>query len=148
MQLYLVRHAQSENNAAYDSGLKRYHHDPNLTEIGHKQADLLGNYLMDKQSWGVTHLYTSAMYRALKTAAPVSQALGLDPEVWIDIHEGGGLFLIDEITKAVQGFPGMNRKEIFDQFPDYILPDLLADQGWWLPERGEEQYPDFAAGVL
>jgi 2,3-bisphosphoglycerate-dependent phosphoglycerate mutase len=77
MQLYYIRHAQSENNALWeatgsDEGRSS---DPELTEIGKQQITclaqflktgdpVLGNRRMDAQNlagFGLTHLYCSLM---------------------------------------------------------------------------------------
>ena len=43
MQLYIIRHAQSVNNALDD---QRYRvSDPLLTEVGHRQAAMLAEHL-------------------------------------------------------------------------------------------------------
>jgi broad specificity phosphatase PhoE len=110
MQLYIIRHGQSSNNALADFSQRTF--DPILTPLGQQQAEAVADYLASgrnleqlvgatEEETGVktevgfhlTHLYCSAMYRALQTARPIGQAVGLNPEVWVDIHEGGGMYL-------------------------------------------------------
>jgi broad specificity phosphatase PhoE len=106
MQLYIIRHAQSTNNALADQRFRVS--DPGLTETGHRQAELLAEHLVHGSGrftsstnpagaagigYGITRLYCSPMLRALQTARPVSHALGLIPEIWIEIHEYGGIWL-------------------------------------------------------
>jgi len=86
-------------------------------------------------------LYCSAMYRALLTAKPIGQALGLSPELWVDIHEHGGIFLDHGPEQGVMGYPGRTRSEILAEFPHYILPDEITAAGWWKPEWGKEDWP-------
>ena len=74
------------------------------------------------------------MHRALQTAAPLARALGLKPEVWLDIHEQGGMYLDKDWNKI--GFPGMTRHEILGEFPDYVLPQTITDAGWYDATRG------------
>jgi 2,3-bisphosphoglycerate-dependent phosphoglycerate mutase len=47
MQLYFIRHAQSSNNALYDQagGSSRRSEDPELTETGIRQAELVAEFL-------------------------------------------------------------------------------------------------------
>ena len=48
--------------------------------------------------FGITHLYTSLMLRAVTTASCVAEALDLPLHPWEDIHETGGLYLEDAAT--------------------------------------------------
>ncbi|MCP4538759.1 MAG: histidine phosphatase family protein [Chloroflexi bacterium] len=140
MELFIIRHAQSTNNALADH--RNRVRDPLLTELGQRQAEIVAQYLSNgilatpwkkkspSQGHGITRLYCSAMWRSLQTAQQIGQALGLLPEVWIDIHERGGIFL-DHGAEGVVGYPGKMRTEILTAFPNYILPDGITEQGWW-----------------
>ena len=144
MELYLIRHGQSVNNANGEDLSKR-HRDAPLTEIGHEQAQRVAQHLAGNDypemafsrypqqgyrvNYGLTRLYCSAMHRALQTAQPIAAALGLQPEVWVDIHEQGGIYL-DE-TNGRRGYPGLTRSEISTQFGGYVLPEDVTDNGWW-----------------
>jgi len=77
------------------------------------------------------------MYRALQTAQPVAAALGVQPEVWIDIHEHGGIYL--EQPDGIIGHPGMSRTQMLSEFPCYTLPEPVTDQGWWRVADGHEE---------
>lgn len=145
MELYIIRHAQSYNNAL--ANIQERVADPPLTELGHRQAAKLADYLArgvnvelaranvemadltTMRGFGITKLYCSAMYRSLQTTQPVAQALGLQPEVWLDIHEYGGIYLRE--NDQIVGYPGKTRGEILEEFPDYVLPDEVTDEGWW-----------------
>lgn len=151
MRLYLVRHAQSVNNAlaAVGSSEDRVF-DPPLTEIGLQQADLVAQHLQDtmdmppdrrEEPFGLTHLYCSAMTRSLQTTKPIAAALGLSAEVWIDIHEIGGLFLND--ASGIKGFPGLTRSQIETDFPGTIMPDTITEDGWWDAASGRETLDAF-----
>lgn len=139
MQLYLIRHGQSYNNAVHDP--RERVKDPELTSLGQRQAELLAEHLAissDERTetpsgYGLTHLYASPMFRALQTAKPISEHLGLAVKVWIDIHEIGGIFLEDAEGGFV-GYPGMTREQIRTAFPDYELPSEISEAGWWNPE--------------
>jgi 2,3-bisphosphoglycerate-dependent phosphoglycerate mutase/probable phosphoglycerate mutase len=146
MDLYLIRHAQSSNNALVDD--RQRVRDPELTELGRRQADLLAAHLAaspdfhpiypwqplisaNGHGYGITRLYTSAMRRALQTAWPIGQALGLQPEVWIDIHEHGGIWLDHGAETGIVGYGGITRNELMRDFPGYVAPPELTDAGWW-----------------
>ncbi len=137
MQLYIIRHGQSTNNVKSD--LKQYVVDPLLTDAGQQQAERLAQYLA-VEDYGVTHLYCSALRRALQTAKPVAAALGLPAEVWVDIHESGGVGFRRD-GKFINT-PGMTRVEILEQFPGFVLPDEITDSGWWRREEGFEPFEE------
>lgn len=146
MEVYLVRHGQSQNNALIDQ-TKRVM-DPTLTELGERQAEAVAENLARgsnpelsvgsseedthihyRSGYGITHLYCSAMWRSLQTAAPIAREIGIPVEVWVDIHERGGIYL-DEGSGPV-GYPGKSREEILSSFPDYELPVEVTSAGWW-----------------
>jgi broad specificity phosphatase PhoE len=156
MELYLIRHGQSTNNALTDMNDRT--RDPDLTALGRQQAELVAEHLKNgispeivkangvedthaslKRGFGITKLYCSAMHRALQTTQPIGEALDLTPEVWVDIHEKGGIFLDHGEEKGCVGYPGMTRSEILAEFPDYQLPDRITEEGWW--NNGCEDWP-------
>jgi 2,3-bisphosphoglycerate-dependent phosphoglycerate mutase/probable phosphoglycerate mutase len=158
MKLYIIRHAQSTNNALANPRDRVY--DPLLTELGYRQAEIVARHVAtgidpefvagvsdedtaadSRQGYNISRLYCSAMYRALLTAKPIAQILGIRPEVWVDIHEHGGIYLDHGGQRGIVGYPGKTRGEILDEFPDYILPDEITEAGWWEPERGQEDWP-------
>lgn len=147
MQLYIIRHAQSENNALWSqTGSNNGRSpDPMLTEIGHRQAQLLAEYLAqpvsgevserwdghNRQGYLLTHLYTSLMQRAVETGTYVANELDLPLVGREDIHERGGIFQDDEVTGERTGLPGAGRSYFASEYPDLILPDSMNDEGWW-----------------
>lgn len=58
--------------------------DPDLTDAGHRQAELLAEYLGDEP---ITSVYTSPLRRAVQTAAPLARRLGLEAAVVDDVAE-------------------------------------------------------------
>ena len=159
MQLYIIRHAQSYNNALTD-WMERVS-DPPLTELGERQADMLAAHLTstpadseqpgsgaryaNRTGFRFTRLFTSAMCRSLQTAAPIGQAIGRQPEVWVDIHETGGVFLD---YHEGRGLPGLKRAEMAEQFPTIRLSPEVTEDGWWNREREtEEEWLERAARV-
>ena len=145
MQLYFIRHGQSINNANWNNPGYQENPDPCLTELGRKQARRLARYLKghqsitDENNWniqnrdgfGLTHLYTSLMERAVGTAAHLAHALpGIPFEAWPEIHEEGGIFSHEDKTKPM-GLPGKPRSFFEKNFPALILPEALDESGWW-----------------
>jgi 2,3-bisphosphoglycerate-dependent phosphoglycerate mutase len=145
MELYFIRHAQSANNKLYDETgtWNGRDSDPELTELGHDQAQRLAEHVacangsilrrdyVNRDSFGFTHLYSSPMVRALATAAYLSAALDLPLVVWKDLHEVGGIFYIDDETGERIGQPGKTRSELAARFPQAQLPETLGEEGWW-----------------
>lgn len=156
MRLYLIRHGQSINNALYAEGReKERQFDPELTDIGKQQAQHVAQYIAEAddmpsnqtENFNLTHLYCSAMVRAMQTAQPIAQALGIQPEVWVDVHEIGGLFLADD-EDNITAYPGMNRTEIGERFADYVLPEQVTDVGWWDTKQLSESPPETVARAV
>ncbi len=144
MQLYFIRHGQSENNAHWEDKTFQEKSDPELTEAGRTQAGLLGRFLADRQTladpgawdpqnrggFGLTYLYTSLMVRAVATATAISQATDLPLKAWPDIHETGGIFCRED-GDVRAGLPGKTRSYFKQHYPHLILPDWLDEKGWW-----------------
>lgn len=160
MQLYIIRHAQSENNALWIETGRSVGRvsDPSLSEIGKQQASLLADYLSGGQpdlqpvnehdpknlrAFGLTHLYCSLMQRAILTAIPVAESLGIPLVGHPDIHEGGGIYLDDEESGEKIGLPGKSIAELRELYPKIILPETIDPDGWWNRpfETREERIP-------
>lgn len=150
MKLFLIRHAQSTNNVLaehvkMEDYMTERVPEPPLTTIGEDQAQLVADHLasadyaeaLQEQAeasqvgYGFTRLYCSPMLRTLQTAQPISKALGLQPEVWIDIHEHGGIFHGDPEKGPVEQHFGLTRQEMMTLFPGYQLPAEITEKGWW-----------------
>ena len=159
MQLFIIRHAQSQNNALWartnsDEGRSP---DPPLTTLGHRQARFLASHLAhtsevelvkdwdshNRAGYGITHLYTSLMIRAVETGTYVAQALGLPLIGRTDIHERGGIWRWDEVTEERIGIPGPNRAYFEDHYPQLELPEEITEEGWWnKPFESDEEVND------
>jgi 2,3-bisphosphoglycerate-dependent phosphoglycerate mutase len=147
MELYFIRHAQSENNALWlrTGSWRGRDPDPGLTEIGHRQAVTLARYLArparavdsaaarqhNRHHYDFTHLYCSLMRRAVVTGAYIASASELPLVAWEEIHERGGIYRHDEESDELQGLPGGNRAYFAENYPELIVPDSLAEDGWW-----------------
>ncbi len=156
MQLYFIRHGQSQNNArwngtSYDG--PRYS-DPELTTKGVEQAKSVAQFistdrredrfdLHNASGFGITHIYCSLMVRAIETGTTIANSLALPLQVWQDIHEVGGITSEDQETGEQTGLPGNNRAYIEERYPNLVLPDSLTEDGWWNRpyEEVEERLP-------
>jgi 2,3-bisphosphoglycerate-dependent phosphoglycerate mutase len=164
MQFYFIRHGQSENNALWErtGSSEGRSEDPELTALGHRQAERLAQFLrqgaspaIERQStgfyrgdprnlggFGFTHLYCSPMIRTVDTGTYVAEALDMPLVVWEDLHEVGGIFLDDEETGERIGLPGKDRVDLTARCAGLILPDGWAEGGWWnRPFEQREQRP-------
>jgi probable phosphoglycerate mutase len=125
MEVYLIRHGESESNAKVsESG------DSVLTPLGHKQADAAGRAL---QGAGIERLYCSLQQRALQTAGYISRYTGLSPVAWLELCERG-------YSRHDNGLP---RSEIARQYSNVVLPDEADELGWarhWTEESEEELF--------
>ena len=146
MQLYMIRHAQSENNElwARTGSSNGRSPDPLLTEIGEQQARHLGQHiarnwekanpnsdLHNRQGFNFTHLYCSLMVRAIATGSAISTKVNIPLVAWEIIHEFGGIFERNEETNERLGLPGPNRDYFERYYPHLILPETLGQAGWW-----------------
>jgi 2,3-bisphosphoglycerate-dependent phosphoglycerate mutase/probable phosphoglycerate mutase len=155
MELYIIRHAQSTNNVSmlYDNLDREV--DPPLTELGIQQAQVLAQHLASAHNidiwveqtpdtreaihgFGITRLYSSPMKRALQTCQPIAEALKLTPEVWVDIHEHGGLYKDHGEKRGIIGYSGMTRAEMQAAFPNFVLGADVTALGWYDPDGGAE----------
>ena len=94
MELFLIRHAESTNNARKNDTERVA--DPELTQNGLLQIEYLALFLkkglhLTKVERETNHevldqLYCSATLHALQTASTIGLSTGLKPEVWLDIH--------------------------------------------------------------
>ncbi|MCC7264706.1 MAG: histidine phosphatase family protein [Candidatus Latescibacteria bacterium] len=145
MEIYLIRHGQSANNViesaapGSEGALGSRHQDPELTAKGQRQAELVaaflaggGHLLPEERGVGrplLDRLYCSAMVRAVHTAQYIGRALGLRPEVWVEVHEMGGIYLDEDGAKV--GYPGHSAGQLRARFPEVQLPGQVTEEGWW-----------------
>jgi 2,3-bisphosphoglycerate-dependent phosphoglycerate mutase len=147
MQLYFIRHAQSENNLLWDtngSGDGRSE-DPGLTSAGVNQIKFLADYLSqngqipnriprkdyhNRYGFNFTHLYTSPMVRAVETGYAVSKKINIPLTLWVDLHESGGVYL-DTVDGKTIDLAGKNKSYFREKFPGIIMDPLITNKGWW-----------------
>lgn len=123
--LYLVRHGESANNALPEHQRVA---DPNLTELGQKQARHLAKHYDDFGR--IDHVLASPFRRTLQTAQPLLKARQSRAFIWTDIYEVGGCFSGYE-TGKLNGEPGMTDVEISREFPEFDIPDDIDNAGWY-----------------
>ena len=110
MELFLIRHAESRNNIR-KSDQERIS-DPELTDNGRLQSIHLAEFLqkglhlsqkeLEENQRPFDQIFCSAMQRSLETVGQVGVAIGLKPEVWLDIHEVGGIYEFNaDFTKKI-----------------------------------------------
>jgi 2,3-bisphosphoglycerate-dependent phosphoglycerate mutase len=167
MQLYFIRHAQSENNQLFvrTGSMDGRSPDPELTPTGQEQAQVLAEFLsQDRPSpsarlsrhdpqnihgFDFTHLYCSLMVRSVATGTAVARALGLSLIGWEDLHESGGIYRFGRDTDERIGLPGPNRAYFEQHYPDLVLAESLGEAGWWnRPYELREARPLRARRVL
>ena len=156
MRLYLIRHAESANNALFygSDNVEGRTPDPEITQNGHQQAKLLGQHLSsagneprqhphersENRDHGLTHIYCSLMTRSLLTAEYVAKACQIEVEALADIFERKGLYEFDDSGNE-KGVPGPGRTYFMDRFPTVKLPDSLNNDGWWnRPVEMDQQF--------
>jgi broad specificity phosphatase PhoE len=93
MRVYLIRHAQSEENVLdlrvrtsiedYNAILRRSP-EAALTPLGVQQAHAVAHDLLGR---GIERLYTSPFVRTSSTAAVIGEALGIEPVVVVELRE-------------------------------------------------------------
>ena len=115
--MILLRHAQSEFNAAFavtriDPGIP----DPKLTALGHEQAAAAAEAL---RGTGVRRLIASPYRRTLETATIIADALGLSVTIEPLVRE----------RAAFHCDIGTGKAGLRDLFPRYSFDHL--DDPWW-----------------
>lgn len=71
-RIYIIRHGESISNR---QGIFTGNTDIDLSEMGYRQAELVGKYLADK---GIEAVYSSDLIRAYHTSLPTARMLGLE----------------------------------------------------------------------
>lgn len=80
MDIYLVRHGQTDGNVAH----RHQHPDTKLNDVGKAQAALVALKLKELKP---THLITSTQMRAVETARIIGATCGLVPETYPPFEE-------------------------------------------------------------
>ena len=85
LELYLIRHGQSQGNVGYDKEnlTPQERHDPILTEKGVKQAQLAGKHLANIDFY---RIYSSGLLRAVRTATEILKEQPTEKPLYIFPH--------------------------------------------------------------
>lgn len=153
MKLYLIRHAQSFNNAVHSATNRVC--DPPLTELGRRQADVVAAHIQagressnDHEAFDFTRLICSPMTRALETARAISAAVQVPVDIWSDVHETHGIWIDKQDGKGPRGCAGIKRSRIETEFPGFGIPHDVSEEGWWnRPPETPEQWRARAIAV-
>mmetsp|Transcript_33802 Transcript_33802/g.85126 ORF Transcript_33802/g.85126 Transcript_33802/m.85126 type:complete len:266 (-) Transcript_33802:1547-2344(-) len=152
MRLYIVRHAQSANNALDTPSLQNSGRsaDPSLTAKGFQQAEALGRFVGDElgeacgkvePQHAIRRMVVSPMRRCMLTAGPAAKVLGIPIEVKGDLFEHGGCFEgARDDSGGVVGCTGLTKSQLESEFPGCVVPDELVG-GWWTRQQGCETVP-------
>ena len=117
--LYLVRHGEAESNR--DGRFGGWSPVP-LTDLGRQQATITAAELRRREP---TVLVTSDVPRARETAAPIAEALGLEPRLEPGLRE-----------RSLGIFDGLSFAEAEARYPD-VWKRLAARDSAAVPEGGE-----------
>jgi len=148
---YIVRHAQSANNASQTDDKREgvaekagRQCDPGLTDIGHQQAQAVAYQLKriskdpnvdDKLRPSI--LYASGFRRSLQTGKHIVDALGVRSALEILLHEEGGVFdgprhgRPRAATEGQKLQHGLTADEINKELPGIAGLDAVPSTGWW-----------------
>lgn len=128
MQLYLIRHAESENNAR--PAYLRVE-DPAITTIGRLQSQHLADWL---RTLAFDHLISSPFLRTVQTTRYITDATGASVSVWHDVFERGGCYR-GYGDDATEGGVGLGRSDVIRHVvadADRCTIDAtIEESGWW-----------------
>jgi probable phosphoglycerate mutase len=102
--------------------------DPELSELGHEQARRMASWLRDEK---LTAVYTSPMRRAVQTAAPLGEAVGLEPIVDDEVAEfdrGQHFYIPLEELKAAKDprYEALMRGEQMDEVDPFTFREVVT----------------------
>jgi 2,3-bisphosphoglycerate-dependent phosphoglycerate mutase len=144
LKIYFIRHAESLTNSLpkhpnFDFEDSASIYDSGLSPLGCQQAENLADYLSKFEVVPQLHesnakiVYCSAMHRTLLTSQCLQRALGVNPTIWVDLHE------VHPCGKEKNATKGMTRTEIESKFPGFGIPENVTEQGWFLNEQPETE---------
>lgn len=153
MDVLLIRHGESTNNVLWagdrDGFLAARSDDPPLTPLGVEQAAQLAAHVRATGE-RIDRLVCSPMLRAIQTAQPLAAVLGVPVEVWVEVHEHGGMYVGNPHTG--EGFaarPGLSRSAIAELLPEAALPEAVGPEGWWRTgAEGDDLFSARIGGAL
>ena len=129
--ILLARHGETDWNAV---GRWQGHTDRSLTELGRRQAAELAERLADVE---LDAVYSSDLLRAIETAEPVANRLGLPLRTLPELRE------VDVGTWA-----GLTRDEVAERFPDGFRRWSEWQTGWEDGETYDEMGERVVGAIL
>ena len=145
MQFYLIRHAESENNAK-----PAYHRveDPPLTAVGRLQAEYLSKWM---RTLKFDMLISSPVLRALQTTRQIHELTGHHVHVWDNVFEEGGIYR-GYGPDATEGGPGLARQQVWQSATDdssqCTIDSSVGESGWWGRPRETSEEAVVRAAVV
>ena len=149
MRLLLIRHGETDHNA---ERLALGQADVPLNERGRLQAQALAAALAAR--YEIDAIYASPLQRALATAQPLAEALGLPVQVEpglieMDIGEVEGL----DFGQVRERFPDFIRVWLSDDLADASMPggeslQQVQDRAWAAVESIWERHPDGSVAAV
>jgi 2,3-bisphosphoglycerate-dependent phosphoglycerate mutase len=124
LHLYLIRHAESENNAQPEHLRVE---DPGITPRGVEQAEFLARWLAEHP---LDQVITSPFRRALQTVAPLFALKKHEVEVCCDVVERGGCYR-GWHPGNWEGGKGFSADEIAAFLPGVTVDARITAAGWW-----------------
>lgn len=101
MELIVIRHGRPERIEGVEGGGA----DPDLTDIGHRQAEAMALWMISEH---LDAVYVSPMARARQTSAPLEQQLGVeavvDPRVKEFGHRAASYIPLEELKQDKQAW--------------------------------------------
>ena len=102
--------------------------DPELSDAGHDQARRVADWLRHEK---ITAVYTSPMRRAVQTAAPLAEVLGLEPVVDDEVAEfdrGQHFYVPIEELKAARDprYEALMKGESMDEVDPYTFREVVT----------------------
>lgn len=134
MDLFLLRHGQSEANAGLTDNL-----DSSLTPLGREQAALAAPRLFRERP---ARAYVSPLRRTLETIRPFCEVSGLPAEVYADVCE-----YFNAVWPGYKTFPGLAPDQIRAEFPFAFFGHTFpCGEAWW-PQDLEDDARMYARAV-
>lgn len=148
MRLILVRHGETEHNAG---GLALGRADVPLNDRGRLQAQAVAGRLAGEP---IAAVYASPLQRAVDTAAPLAQALGLTIEVEpalieMDVGELDG----QDFATLRQRYPEFLKRWLSNDLADAVMPGgeslrQVQDRAWSAIGRLQAQHDGDTVAVV
>lgn len=127
--IYLIRHCESEGNAARRAHAQT---DSLVTRKGYRQAEILKDRFSDIK---IDAAYASDMYRSIMTAKPVADAHGIDVKV---------RFGLREVTTGI--WEDESWGNIAEEYPE--LCDRWMNRPWLADTPGATSFQQVADRIL